>query len=70
MILTLLVALLAVFSPVLPQDVVNGGPSTVAPHGLSGGLNTDGVSSGGPTGSPLPVRIPAPSDTYSGGPTG
>jgi hypothetical protein len=49
MIVTLLIALLAAFSPVLPQDVVNGGPSVVTPH-VQAGAGIDGPSSGGPTG--------------------
>jgi hypothetical protein len=49
MIAALLAALIAAFAPVLAQDVVNGGPSTVTPH-VQSGLNADGVSSGGPTG--------------------
>jgi hypothetical protein len=70
MIVTLLIALLATFSPVPSGDLLNGGASAVPPHAQQGVLSIDGVSSGGPTGSSVPIRMPAPSDTHSGGPTG
>lgn len=50
MLVTLLVALLATFSPILAQNVLHGGPGAVIRHVPQGAYSIDGPSSGGPTG--------------------